>query len=82
MLTPQAPRGPAFIEEQPFFLRVVAPKNIFPKTLPVREQVHYTALFVVTAVAFALSAVVLPPRAALAAAGAFALSSDARCGDN
>jgi len=32
--------GPAFIEEGSLFLRVFVPKNIFPKTLPVREQVH------------------------------------------
>jgi len=34
-------RGPAFIEDQRYFLRVAAPKNIFPKTEPVREQVHH-----------------------------------------
>jgi len=34
---------PAFIEKQSFFLRVFVPKNIFPKTLPVREQVHSQA---------------------------------------
>jgi len=29
-----------FIEEGSLFLRVFVPKNIFPKTEPVREQVH------------------------------------------
>lgn len=32
--------GPTFIEGQFFFLRILVPKNIFPKTLPIREQVH------------------------------------------
>jgi len=31
----------AFIEEGSLFLRVFVPKNIFPKTEPVREQVQF-----------------------------------------